>query len=182
MILLANAIWRRSFPLSAPGHWLLASQATGVLPLIAYSFLFFAMEGPPTGYAAVSTFAAIIQFALHVSACIRFRSEKLWAVLFGVITLLDCSVVIQLVVTMVAFSGNIQPAANSIAGNLLQAISWFYLLRPSISFFVFVTVVAFDFSKWSSRDWLHWLGILLYGAHLMGGLATFVMIAVARFS
>ncbi len=147
------------FPVE-PGHWLLLLSGTlvgtGFLTHFTLGMHTVKFEAPNYDF-----FANVEQLTGAALACILFslpvfllKSEQRWTVLFGLFSALAAtSCLVRL--SRVGMSLGIWPASVQLKPHLIHFI-------PVVNLPAILVVVGLDIQHNVNRDWLHWVGIVVY--------------------
>jgi hypothetical protein len=148
-----------------PGHWIVLISATGgILRRVAepFNLLKFTYHSPH-GWAqytseAVTWFNILAVGLLFAFAAIRLRDAKRWKVLLAS----GSASALFWAIPLMAFSMRVGSA-------VAQFFVWSMPCWSAIILVIAVAAVVIDWPRRATRDWIHWLGALLW---TLGSLAA----------
>lgn len=151
-----------------PGHWIiLVSALIGILGRLSWPLhLFFSTDSNATFWIALVTSGCICLLGgvLYCFAATRLRDARRWKFLFVTNAVgYFITAAALLLVILTAVGSGMEPAWFG-----LNAI-WNYLWPVSlvVLLLMLLLITFMDLPRRSARDWLHWLGVALFGLEIL---------------
>jgi hypothetical protein len=151
-----------------PGHWIiLISALTGILGRLSWPlYLFFSTDSSVVLWIHVGTSGCLYLLGgvLYCFAAARLRDAKRWKFLFVTNVAGDFIMAAAFVLGILAgvASGTADPSFGLM-------VDWNYVW-PTWSVVLLLMlplVTVMDLPRRSTRDWLHWLGVALFGLEIL---------------
>ena len=164
-----------------PGHWIVLIVAIGsILHLAAWPLYRFSSGVGMTSMWMYLVSTATIStsiVAAYVCAIVQLRDAKRWKVLLGAKALGEgATAALSWLSLIMVLSSGFQYQAMIFSRSIQGCSS---IGRVAI-FILLLVVVALDFPRRASRDWLHWLGVGTFGLTYAIGFAWEVCYAFFR--
>lgn len=166
-----------------PGHWIiLISALIGILGRLSWPlYLFFSTDSSAGFWITIVNFGAIylLRGVLYCFAAARLRDAKRWRFLFVTNAAGDFIMAAALVLGILAGVGS---GTASPSFGLMVVWNYVWPTWSVVLLLMLPLVTVMDLPRRSTRDWLHWLGIALYGLGILLAVFQYVWFQViARF-
>lgn len=172
-----------------PGHWIVLICTFGSIFSLMASLASLVLSGGTSksiwASLVVTTCSTPLLAAAFGYATLRLRDARRWKIVLGALAfghgVSAAGAIFGIAAIAVASasqaSGDYSPEMEQLPLALSEGFLWCWslLLLPLL-----ILVAILDRHRWTSRDWVHWVGVVLLGLSYSGGIALSVLNAVIR--